>query len=80
MTAEASQHPFPPERHANYLHQGLQPLTCFSILLKAPDHCYKAMEWSREVGIIKHPDWYPNLTTEAPMRDIQDRGKLSFGG
>ncbi|CAK0798867.1 unnamed protein product, partial [Prorocentrum cordatum] len=45
----------------------------------AGDHCRKAVEWSREVGIGKHPDWYPNLTAESSFQEVQEslwrRGK-----
>ncbi|CAK0849662.1 unnamed protein product [Prorocentrum cordatum] len=43
------------------------------------DHCHKALEWSKAVGIGKHPDWYPNLTVESSFHEIQEslwrRGK-----
>jgi len=42
---------------------------CFDAVVG--DHCREALEWSKAVGINKHPDWYPNLTAESSLREVQ---------
>jgi len=35
------------------------------------DDCYESVMWGRTVGIIKHPEWYGNLTTKSSFEDFQ---------
>ena len=43
------------------------------------DERYKAIHWCKDIGIAEHPDWYPGLTPDTNLMDIQansaERGK-----
>jgi hypothetical protein len=35
------------------------------------DWCYLSIEWLKNMGLDKHPDWYPGLTRESSIQDFQ---------
>ncbi|CAE7831758.1 PEPKR2 [Symbiodinium sp. CCMP2592] len=35
------------------------------------ERCFREVTWAREVGIRKHPDWYPDLTKDSSVVDFQ---------
>ncbi|CAE7921300.1 PEPKR2 [Symbiodinium sp. KB8] len=35
------------------------------------ERCFREVTWAREVGIRKHPDWYPDLTRDSSVVDFQ---------
>jgi len=34
------------------------------------ERCFREVTWAREVGIRKHPDWYPDLTKDSSVVDF----------
>eukprot|EP00438_Fugacium_kawagutii_P014453 Skav223500 [mRNA] locus=scaffold1160:93056:96571:- [translate_table: standard] len=35
------------------------------------EECMKDVKWIKATGVVQHPDWYPGLTSESPLGDIQ---------
>jgi len=35
------------------------------------ERCFREVAWARNVGIRKHPEWYPNLTENSSLVDFQ---------
>lgn len=35
------------------------------------ERCFREIMWARKVGMRKHPEWYPNLTVDSPLIDLQ---------
>merc|ERR1712060_175675 len=36
------------------------------------DRCFKHLRWAMKIGIVRHPQWYPNLTVQSSFEDFQD--------
>lgn len=37
------------------------------------ESCYKSIAWVIEEGIVKHPEWYENMTSDATFEEVQAR-------
>jgi len=38
---------------------------------KEGEQCYRAIEWSKTMGMKEHPDWYQGLSPDATIRESQ---------
>ncbi|CAK0852352.1 unnamed protein product, partial [Prorocentrum cordatum] len=38
---------------------------------KPGEWCYQSIQWLKNAGLRKHPDWYPKLSTQSSIEDFQ---------
>lgn len=40
--------------------------------VKVGTPCYESVDWLRQYGLSKHPEWYPGYTSESTFEEVQD--------
>jgi len=46
-----------------------EPMDCGNVV--EGDWCHSSIMWLKNMGLDKHPDWYPRLTRESSIQDFQ---------
>jgi len=69
VDAEAAKKACPNPCNAKVVKEAILSLTCKTA--NAGDDCYNSVFWGATTGIISHPQWYGNLTSESAFEEFQ---------